>query len=320
MRLLVIALLLLALPVQAEWYEREGSSMGTKIHVRLWAENAALGEQALDNAFAEMQRIDHAFSPYKPASELSTVNRQAFDQPVSLSAELCGLIERSLQFSQLTQGAFDITFASVGFQYDYRQAKKPSEQQLQQSLPAVNYRLITLENCTLRFADKRVKIDLGGIAKGHAVDAVAALMQKQGIENASITAGGDSYLLGDRHGKPWVIGVRHPRDENNIVAVIPLENAALSTSGDYERFFEENGVRYHHILNPKTGRSATGIQSVTIIGDHGWRTDALSTSVFVLGVDKGLKLINDLAGIDAIIIDGQGLLHYSDELLRAADR
>ena len=153
--------------------------------------------------------------------------------------------------------------------------------------------------------------------KGHAVDRSIALLQQMGIRQASVTAGGDSRMIGDRWGRPWNIGVRDPRDADKLAAVIPLQDLAVSTSGDYQRYFEEDGVRYHHIIDPASGDSARELRSVTIIGPDATTTDALSTSVFVLGLEKGLALVNRLDGIDAILVDGTGRLHYSDDLLPA---
>jgi thiamine biosynthesis lipoprotein len=157
-------------------------------------------------------------------------------------------------------------------------------------------------------------VDLGGIAKGHAVDRCIAILVQAGITDASVAAGGDSRIVGDRNGHPWTVGIRHPRRENEMSAVLPLVDTAISTSGDYERFFERDGIRYHHILDPQTGRSAAGAWSVTILGPDATTTDALSTSVFVLGVERGLSLIDRLPGVDAIVIDPQGQLRYSEGL------
>jgi FAD:protein FMN transferase len=163
-----------------------------------------------------------------------------------------------------------------------------------------------------------MRIDLGGFAKGHAVDRCIAILRQRGISHAMVAAGGDSHVLGDRRGRPWMIAVRDPRREDGMVAVLPLQDAAVSTSGDYERFFEKAGVRHHHLIDPRTGRSATGARSVTIVADDGLTTEALSKTVFVLGVERGLALINSLPGVDAVVVDASGQLHYSAGLLQPA--
>jgi thiamine biosynthesis lipoprotein len=172
------------------------------------------------------------------------------------------------------------------------------------------------DHSTASFLRPGVRIDLGGIAKGYAVDRSMEILGKAGIGSALISAGGDTRVMGKRWEQPWKVGIRDPRNRDGLISVIPLEDAAISTSGDYERFFEEDGVRYHHILDPSSGQSAHEVHSTSVIGSNATDTDALSTSVFVMGVEAGLALINSLADIEAIIIDNQGQLHYSDGLAR----
>lgn len=313
-----ILLLLLSGRASAEWYQDVQAIMGTEVRVELWAENPTRANRLIAEVMADMRRIDAQFSPYKPSSELSRVNASAAQSPVPLSEELYTLIQKSLFYSQLSGGAFDISFASVGRWYDYREAKKPDAATLESTVEAIDYQGIVLdpEHKTVWFKHPQLKIDLGGIAKGHAVDRAINYLAGEGLSSAIVSAGGDSRILGERRGTPWLIGVRHPRKAGEFAVKIPVVDSAVSTSGDYERFFIEDGQRYHHILNPTTGGSATGVQSVTVLADLSVDADALSTTVFVLGVKEGLALINRLPGIDAFIIDGQGKLHYSDGLLQ----
>jgi len=301
----------------ADWYQQEQSIMGTNIRVELWSDDETLGNKALASVMAEMRRIDALMSPYKRQSALFEVNLSAAKQPLAIDRELFLVVEQSLAISALTKGAFDISFASVGFLYDYRNAVKPNATQTTRALSAINYQNIKLDSAlqTIFFTNPKVKIDLGGIAKGYAVDNAIALLKQQGIKHALVTAGGDTKLLGDRLGRPWMVGIQDPRNKGRQAVNLPLEDEALSTSGDYERYFEQDGVRYHHILNPKTGFSAIGVQSVSIIGPQSIMTDALSTSVFVLGVKKGLALINGIEGYGAIIVDGERKLHFSNDLM-----
>ena len=169
-------------------------------------------------------------------------------------------------------------------------------------------------NTSVRFLHKDVKIDLGGIAKGYAVDNAIELLSKLDISHALVTAGGDTRLLGDRLGKPWIVGIRDPRNREKQAVVIPLAQTAMSTSGDYERYFEEDGKRFHHILSPKTGKSTYEVQSVSIIGPQSVYNDALSTAVFVMGLEKGIGLINALPEFEAIVMDANRRMHYSDGL------
>ena len=319
---LIFTLLFITNNACAEWFKAERAIMGTQVVVEVWHEEAQLAKQCSQQVFDEMRRIDTLMSPYKEDSELSKINRLAARQPVNISAELYELIEQSLVFSKLSDGAFDITFASVGGLYDYRNRRKPGADEIQQKLPAINYRYIQLNDKTrsIAFAMQGVRIDLGGIAKGYAVDNGIAILRRCGIKNGLVSAGGDSRILGDRNGWPWVLGVKHPRQKDKVVVKLPLSNVAISTSGDYERFFIEDGKRYHHIIRPQTGQSVDETWSATVIGDKAMMTDALSTTLFVLDVKQALKLVAKLKGVDAIIIDAHGKMHYSQGLMPPANQ
>lgn len=305
-------------PAQAKWMSREEAIMGTAIRVELWHEEPTMGEAALDAVMEEMHRIDRAMSPFKPESELSRLNREAARAPVPVSAEMFELIARSIEFSKLSEGAFDITFASVGHMFDYRNGIKPTAEQMAAALPGIDYRHIRLDRrqCTIQFARDGVRIDLGGIAKGHAVDSCIALLKAHGVKEALVIAGGDSRVLGDKRGRPWMIGIRDPRCKDTVVAMLPLVDTAISTSGDYERYFEADGVRYHHILDPRTGVSATGARSVTVVGPDTTTTEGISKSVFIMGRERGIRFVESMPGIDAVIIDGDGNMHYTAGLRR----
>ena len=279
--------------------------MGTRVHVELWHTDAEQGKALVAAVMDEMRRIEQAYSPYIEDSELSLLNRDAPRGSVRVSDELFDLLTRSAAVSELTGGAFDVTYASVGRYYDYREREQPDAATFERAVDAIDYRHVVLDPVkkTVRFDDPRVYVDLGGIAKGYAVDTSIAQLLAAGVSHASVSAGGDSRIVGDRRGKPWTVGVRNPRNENEMSVILPLIDTAVSTSGDYERFFEEDGVRFHHILDPTTGRSADGAMSVTILGSEATLTDALSTSVFVLGPERGIALIDTLPGVDAIVID-----------------
>jgi thiamine biosynthesis lipoprotein len=293
--------------------------MGTRITVELWADDAAAGNKAIDAVIEEMKRIDRDMSTYKPDSEISRVNAQAANGPMKISAELFELLKTSLEYSRITDGAFDITYASVGFMYDFRAHRKPTEEEIASALPAVNYRHVVLDekNRTVRFTQKGVRIDLGGIGKGHAVDRGIDILKSRGIKHALVTAGGDSRIIGDRFGKPWIIGIRHPDDKSKVIAEIPLEDTAISTSGDYERYFDEGGQRYHHIIDPRTGHSASKVRSATILAPTATRTDGLSKTAFVLGAEAAMKIYNQLDDVDAILVTPEGKVLYSKGIASA---
>jgi thiamine biosynthesis lipoprotein len=305
---------------RAEWYAREEAIMGTRIAVELAAADPAAAEQAIDAVIAEMHRIDVLMSVYKPDSQVSRVNREAAAGPVKVDPELAALVARALEFSEMSGGAFDITYASVGYLYDYRARQHPTDAQIQAALPGINWRhvVVDLPASTIRFTQPGVRIDLGGIAKGYAVDTSIAILRKLGITQATVTAGGDSRIIGDRDGRPWIVGIRHPDDKDRVIARIPLEDAAISTSGDYERFFDEDGVRYHHIIDPKTGKSPHGVRSVTIIAPTSTLAEGLTKSVFIMGPERGLALVEGKPDCDAVIVTAEGKVLYSKGLTPGA--
>jgi thiamine biosynthesis lipoprotein len=314
--LLLALMLLLPTVVRAEWFQREAAIMGTRIAVELWSEDPALAQRAMDAVIAEMRRTDELMSTYKPESQLSQVNAHAFERPVQVDADIIEVVERGLEMSRLSGGAFDLTYASVGYLYDYRAHQRPTERQIEAALPGVDYRQVQVDRAagTIRFLRQGVRIDVGGIAKGYAVDRSIERLRDLGIRHAMVTAGGDTRLLGDRRGKPWIVGIRDPRNDGRMVMRLPLADESISTSGDYERYFEEDGVRYHHILVPGTGKSARTLRSATVLGPNATLTDGLSTSVFVLGVERGMQLIARLPGVEAVIVDAEGRVYYSDGL------
>ena len=290
--------------------------MGTEVSVYLWHDDEVIGQDAVNAVFREVARIDNLMSTYIPESKMSEINRDAARIPVEAGDELFRLITRSLDISVLTRGAFDITFDSIGQHYDFREGRRPDQDTISAELPRLNYRLVEANRAdgTIRFLADGVRINLGGIAKGYTVERGIEILKRYGVAHARVTAGGDTRLLGDRRGEPWTIGVQDPRDEEKIAVTIPLENEAISTSGDYQRFFIQDGERYHHIIEPSTGQPASEVRSVTIIGPDAILTDALSTSVFVMGVDQGLRLIATLPDYEGIVIDKDGEMFYSDGL------
>ena len=300
----------------AEWFKADRAIMGTAIHVELWHTNKDIAETNIQHVIDEMHRIDELMSPYKQNSEVSSINNNAAKHPVSISIELFNLIKKSIHISELSKGAFDITFASVGYLYDYRHKNAPTKNEISKRIKSINYKNIQLDpdKHTIFFTRKNTRIDLGGIAKGHAVDNAIKLLQQQGIQQAMVSAGGDTRIIGDKKGRPWYIGIRHPRNKKESAVILPLSNTAISTSGDYERYFIKNNTRYHHIINPRTGDSARELRSVSILGPNSTMTDALSTTVFILGLNKGMKLVSSLKDIEAIIIDNKGKMYYSTGL------
>ncbi|MDD5435603.1 MAG: FAD:protein FMN transferase, partial [Nitrospira sp.] len=229
--------------------------------------------------------------------------------------DLFNVISASQRVSELSGGAFDISWAAMRrlWKFSKGEERVPSSEEITRKLPLLNYKNIELnESKRSVFLEKEgMAIGLGGIAKGYSVDKAMDILVKQGIRNAIIKAGGDMRIQGTNEGSPWDIGIQHPRDKNKVLGELHLSNISVSTSGDYEHFFIKDGVLYHHIIDPKTGMPARGCMSVTILAPDTMTSDALSTAVFVLGPEKGMQLIRLLPGVEGIIVDSEGNIHYS---------
>ena len=309
-------LALVSSTASAGWVGEAIDLMGTRVSVELWQDDESRGRELVAEIMNEYRRIDRDMSTYKPDSEISAVNARAAEGAVPIGEELFTLIARSLELSAASGGAFDITYESVGYLYDFRARRHPSAAQISERLAAIDYRHVVLDRQrqTVRFEAPGVRINLGGIAKGYAVEHGAQILRSHGVEHALLNAGGDTRVIGDRRGQPWIVGVRHPRLADAVVTRLPIVDEAISTAGDYERFFEEDGRRYHHIINPQTGEPTEGILTVTVVGPDGTLTDGLDTAIFVLGVEAGLELIKSYPQYEAIIVDANGKIFYSDGL------
>ena len=311
----VVLLLLRWDLAQAEWFSDEQEKMGTRVEVQLWSDDRAVAEELIAHAMAELDRIEALMSTYMDTSEMSRVNASAYAQPQKVTAELFGLLKIAMEISVATDGAFDISYDSVGQLYDFRAGKHPDENQIAAQLENIDYHHVILDEAaqTVSFKTPGVRINLGGIAKGYSVERVIRLLREAGVEHALATAGGDTRILGDRRGKPWIVGVRDPNQRDGIFTRIPLDDEAISTSGDYERFFIEDGKRYHHIIRPTDGRPVEGVRSVSVIGPDGTVTDGLSTGLFVLGPEAGLEVLKRFPGYEALFVTNDNF-YYSEGL------
>ena len=300
------------------WMQREQAVMGTAVTVQVWADDRTRGAAAMAAVMAEMQRIDRCYSPHRADSELSIVNAAAAQAPVRISDELFQLVARAQEFSRLTGGAFDITYASAGVLYDYREGVLPDDISLARAVQAIGWRHLQLDPVTpaLRFTRPGVRIDLGGFAKGHAVDRCCALLQRHGIRHAIVSAGGDSRVLGDRRGRPWTIAIRHPRQAGQVVATLPVHRGGLATSGDYERAFDLDGRRWCHVLDPSSGMPVTHWQSVSVLAANATAAGSAATLTMLMQA-QGLHFLHS-SGLDFLAIDHQGELHMPAEPLQSA--
>lgn len=291
--------------------------MGSKFEITAISEDQLLARQAIQIAIQEIQRIEQAISSWQSHSETSQINQQAGLQAVKVSPELFGLIKRSLKVSQLTQGAFDISFASMeriwSFQGDTLEVF-PRHPQVQAARSQVNYQNIILNetDTTVFLKTQGMKIGFGAIGKGYAANRARALMQNLGIKHGLVNAGGDLISWGQQvDGQAWRVGIADPQNPQKVFAWLAIHNQAVVTSGNYEKYFIHQDKRYGHIINPKTGYPVTGLKSVTVLCPDAELADALATSVFVLGVEEGLGLINRLKNIECLIINDQ------DEVIRS---
>ena len=303
-------------PAQAAWYSRNEVIMTTSIYVELWDTDPKHANAAIDAVMAEMHHVDDVMSDFKPDSELSHINEHGAQHPVVVSPELYNLIKLSTHYSRITDGAFDITMESVWRLYDFRRHIHPTDAQIKALLPTIGWRQLILDDRhhSVAFARPGMAIGLGGIAKGYVVDQSVNILKAMGIRHALVTAGGDTRILGDRRGRPWMVAIRDPWDLSKIVTMVPITNEAISTSGDYYRGFVSHGVLYDHILSPFTGHSAQLVRSASIIAPTATQTDGMSKTAFVLGPRRTLAIINSMPQYDAIFIDPQGRVVYSNGL------
>jgi FAD:protein FMN transferase len=290
--------------------------MDTAVTITVVAGAEKDAEKAIDSAFTEIERISRLSDFYSPGSEISLINKNAGISGVKVSSDVLQLIAGAVYVSEITGGTFDITVAPVSALYDFRRKVKPGEDALRRKLSLVGYRdvIIDSEASTVFLKKKGMLIDPGGITKGYTADRAVEILKKEGIEAGIIAVAGDIRTFGSRpDAKPWNIGIRNPRaksPDEDIMATIELTDAAISTSGDYERFFLSDDVRYHHILDPATGRPAGQCMSVSIISDEAAFTDALSTGIFIMGPEQGMIALQKLK-IDGIIVDKRGSIHLT---------
>jgi FAD:protein FMN transferase len=287
--------------------------MGTLVEVTVIApENKA--NATIEAVFDEFKRIENLASFHKPSS-LTKLNAQAGNGPMKTDPELVALIARGLKVAGETDGMFDPTVGPLCLLWGFSGGappRLPAKSEISKVLTKVGWDRVKLDQRagTVLLPDHGMALDLGAVAKGYALERSADIIRKSGVSAGLVNAGGDVIAIGEKEpGKPWGIGVRDPRDPDGIIAVAEVANRAVLTSGDYERCFIKDGKRYHHILNPRTGYPVEGVESVTLITPHA--TSALSCAVFALGVDKGLKYVESMHGVEALIVDSHGEIHMT---------
>ena len=316
----LMLLILFAVEVNAQQtLKRTLKLMGSRFDITVVAKDSTAANSDINMAVAEITRIEKRISSWDPNSETSLVNTNAGIKPVKVSQELFDLIKRAIGISKLTDGAFDITYASMDkiWKFDGSMTRMPAEEDIKSSVSKVGYQNIILNEAehTVFLKLPGMKIGFGAIGKGYAADRAKDLLQSKGVIAGIINASGDMNTWGKQvNGEDWKVAITNPMDKNKAFALLPIKNEAVVTSGDYEKFVEFNGTRYAHIINPRTGYPATGIISVTVFAPKAELADALATSVFVMGKEVGLNRINQLPKVECIIIDVEGNIHTSDHI------
>ena len=284
--------------------------MGTLFDITVSHSDAKKASEIIDKVFDEIKRIELLTSKFMPDSELSRINQNASENDYPISEEVYNLLKISIQYSKITKGAFDITIGAIQdlWNFDDEDSQIPSSKSILPLLPLVGFKNIMLKkNFHVRLKKNGMKLDLGAIAKGYAVNQGIEILKNNNINNAILNGGGDLKCIGEKkQGSPWKIGVRHPRKPSSIIATLKGNNQSIATSGDYQNFFVKNKVRYHHLLNPETGWPAIGMQSATIISDDAMLADVMATAVFVMGPERGIAFIESQKHLEGFLIDSNG--------------
>ena len=293
--------------------------MGSRFDITVTANDSIVGYQHIDTAIAEITRIEKLISSWDGASQTSEINRNAGIKPVKVSPELFGLIIKALAISKLTDGAFDISYASMDkiWKFDGSMTTIPSEEQIKESIAKVGFENIILDKAknTVFLKLEGMKIGFGAIGKGYAADMAKALLIRNEVSSGIINASGDMNTWGKQpDGSDWKVAITNLLNKNKVFALLPITNGAVVTSGNYEKYVNFNGKRYTHIIDPRTGYPATGIISVTVFAPKAELADALATSVFVMGREAGLDRINQLPKVECIIIDDKGNITKSNHI------
>lgn len=302
-------------PGAGEPVTRSTQLMGTEWTVRVLPPagmTSAEVDEAIIETFAEVARIEQVMSEWIPDSPISQVNDSAGAEEVIVPVELVALVRRAVDIGRLTDGAFDVTWRPLGDVWRFDDTPLPTDSDVDRARALVDYTRVEVSPQSLRLPVEGMALGLGGIAKGYAVDRAAGVLRDRGIERFYIDGGGDIRVGGGANGRPWRVGIRDPRGgPDDLVSVVAMNDAAVVTSGDYERFRMVEGVRYHHIIDPRTGRPATSCTSVTVVADSAEWADAMATAVFVLGPEAGLALIEQRSGAEALIVDAEGRILLS---------
>lgn len=294
--------------------------MGNQFEISVVAGNELWATVRINAAIAEIKRIETLLTTYNEGSETSLINRHAGIAPVKVSSETFNLIQRSIRISDLTQGAFDITYGSIDkglWNFDTRMQALPDKETAVAMVRLINYRNIILDSeaTTVFLKEKGMRIGFGGIGKGYAAEMAKKIMQQMGVQSGVVNASGDLATWGlQPDGNEWTIGIADPGNRGKLFSFIKVTGLAVATSGNYEKFILIDGKKYSHTINPRTGLPVTGIKSVTVITKNAEIADAMATPVTIMGVKAGLSLINQIKDIEVIIVDDEDKLYTSNNI------
>ncbi|MBA6314516.1 FAD:protein FMN transferase [Cellulophaga baltica] len=291
--------------------------MGSRFDITIVAEAESTAKKNIADAVAEISRIEKMISSWDETSETSEINRNAGIKPVKVSAELFGLIERSIKISEITDGAFDISYASMDkvWKFDGSMRHPPTSEQITASIAKVGYQKIQLdkEQLTVFLPDEGMKIGFGALGKGYAADKAKELMLSKKVFAGVINASGDLTTWGRQAtGEKWIVGISNPLDREKVFSWLPLDESSIATSGNYEKYLVFEGEKHSHIIDPRTGYPSKGISSVSVFSKSAELCDALATAVFIMGIDTGISLINQLKETEVIVVDSQNKIFKSN--------
>ena len=321
MKKLLILLLLATqtLSFGQQIFKKKQSLLGSPFEITVVAKDSVQGNLFSDLAITEVRRIENLISDWIPTSQISKVNHNAGISPIKVDKEIYDLVDRATKISKLTSGAFDISYASMDriWKFDGSMKEMPTPEEIRKSVEKVGYQNIILNpnETTIFLKNKGMKLGLGGIGQGYIADKIKVLLQEKGCKSGLVNVSGDINTWGKQpDGQSWTVGIVNPMNKNKVFATFPLDDSAVETSGSYEKYVTFNGKRYSHIIDPRTGYPATGIVSVSVFAKQTEIADALATGIFVLGVEVGLDLVNQLKGIGCIIVDDKGGIHVSKNI------
>lgn len=300
-------------------FKKKENLLGSPFEITVVAKDSLQGNEFTTLAIQEVKRIENLISDWIPTSQISKVNQNAGIHPIKVNQEVFDLVDRAIKISKLTSGAFDISYASMDkiWKFDGSMKEMPSAEAIKKSVEKVGYQNIILNSkySTIFLKNKGMKLGLGGIGQGYIADKIKILLQEKGCKSGLVNVSGDINTWGKQpNGAPWTVGIVNPMNKNKVFATFPLDDSAVETSGSYEKYVTFNGKRYSHIIDPRTGYPATGIVSVSVFAKQTELADALATGIFVLGVEVGLDLVNQLNGIECIIVDDKGGIHVSKNI------